>query len=152
MIALQWRLAILALFVLPLFLIPSRSWGASSSAITREQMNLNAGMNTHMTERFNVAGALLAKLFGRPLEERESFSAARGAFETSASGSRSTCALLLLARVSSPRSAPPSSTGGADASASAARSRSARSCAFTIYLNAALRAAHAADERARRPA
>jgi ATP-binding cassette, subfamily B, bacterial len=78
MIALQWRLAILALFVLPLFLIPSRFLGRQLVGITREQMNLNAEMNTLMTERFNVAGALVAKLFGRPTEERESFSGRAG--------------------------------------------------------------------------
>jgi len=78
MIALQWRLAVLALFVLPLFLVPSRLLTRSLVGITREQMNLNAEMNTLMTERFNVAGALVAKLFGRPSEERDSFSGRAG--------------------------------------------------------------------------
>jgi len=78
MVALQWRLALLALCVLPLFLLPSRLLTKSLVGITREQMNLNAGMNTMMTERFNVAGALIAKLFGRPAEERGSFSSRAG--------------------------------------------------------------------------
>jgi ATP-binding cassette subfamily B protein len=78
MIALEWRLATLALFVLPLFLIPSRFLGRQLVGITREQMNVNAEMNTLMTERFNVAGALVAKLFGRPRDERESFSGRAG--------------------------------------------------------------------------
>jgi len=78
MVALQWRLALLALCVLPLFLIPSRLLTKSLVGITREQMNLNAEMNTMMTERFNVAGALIAKLFGRPSDERTSFGGRAG--------------------------------------------------------------------------
>jgi ATP-binding cassette, subfamily B, bacterial len=74
MVLLQWKLALLALCVLPLFLIPSRMLGRSLVGITREQMNLNAEMNSLMTERFNVAGALVAKLFGRPVEEKKGFS------------------------------------------------------------------------------
>ena len=74
MIALQWQLALLALCVLPLFLLPSRFLSRSLVRITREQMNLNAEMNTLMTERFNVSGALVAKLFGRPADERAGFS------------------------------------------------------------------------------
>ena len=78
MLYLQWNLALLALCVLPLFLLPSRYLGRSLVGITREQMNLNADMNTTMTERFNVAGALVAKLFGRPDEERSFFSGRAG--------------------------------------------------------------------------
>jgi len=78
MIALEWKLALLALCVLPLFLLPSRFLSRSLVKITREQMNLNAEMNTMMTERFNVAGALVAKLFGRPHDERDSFAGRSG--------------------------------------------------------------------------
>jgi ATP-binding cassette, subfamily B, bacterial len=73
MLYLEWRLTLLALCVLPLFLLPSRFLSRRLVGITREQMNLNAEMNTTMTERFNVAGALVAKLFGRPTDEKEYF-------------------------------------------------------------------------------
>ena len=73
MLALHWKLTLLALAVLPLFLIPSRYLGRALVGITREQMQLNAQMNTLMTERFNVAGALVAKLFGRPVDEKAGF-------------------------------------------------------------------------------
>ena len=78
MLALHWRLTLLALVVLPLFLVPSRYLGRALVGITREQMNLNAQMNTLMTERFNVAGALVAKLFGRPKDEAASFARRAG--------------------------------------------------------------------------
>ena len=78
MLALHWQLTLLALAVLPLFLIPSRYLGRALVDITREQMQLNAEMNTLMTERFNVAGALVAKLFGRPTEEKSGFSVRAG--------------------------------------------------------------------------
>lgn len=78
MLALEWRLTLLALSVLPLFIIPSKSLGRRLQAITREQMGLNAQMNTVMTERFNVAGAMVAKLFGRPADETERFAARAG--------------------------------------------------------------------------
>ena len=74
MIALEWRLTVLALIVLPAFIIPARRVGVRLQDISREQMGLNAEMNTQMTERFNVAGALLVKLFGRGPEEVGSFS------------------------------------------------------------------------------
>jgi ATP-binding cassette, subfamily B, bacterial len=71
---LQWQLTLLALVLLPLFLLPARRVGTRLQTITRESMNLNAAMNTQMTERFNVAGALLVKLFGRPQTELDEFS------------------------------------------------------------------------------
>jgi ATP-binding cassette subfamily B protein len=74
MIALEWRLTLLALVVLPVFIIPARRVGRTMQAISREQMGLNAEMNTQMTERFNVAGALLVKLFGRQNDEVTTFS------------------------------------------------------------------------------
>ena len=78
MLLLQWKLALLALSVLPLFLLPSRFLSRRLVGITREQMNLNAEMNTTMTERFNVAGALVAKLFGRPKDEKDHFATRAG--------------------------------------------------------------------------
>ena len=66
MLALEWRLTLLALVVLPMFVIPARRVGRRLQGISREQMQHNAAMNTQMTERFNVSGAMLVKLFGRP--------------------------------------------------------------------------------------
>jgi ATP-binding cassette subfamily B protein len=74
MLAMEWRLTLLALGVIPLFLVASKQVGRRLQRLTREQAQLNAAMNTVMTERFNVSGALLAKLFGRPNEERDGFS------------------------------------------------------------------------------
>jgi ATP-binding cassette subfamily B protein len=64
MLALEWRLTILALVVLPLFVVPARRVGTRLQHISRQQMQHNAAMSTQMTERFNVAGAILVKLFG----------------------------------------------------------------------------------------
>ncbi len=74
MVALEWRLTLLALIVLPVFIIPARRVGGRLQAISRQQMTLNAEMNTQMTERFNVSGALLVKLFGRHRDEVGAFS------------------------------------------------------------------------------
>jgi ATP-binding cassette subfamily B protein len=74
MLALEWRLTVLSLVVLPVFIIPARRVGVRLQDISREQMGLNASMNTQMTERFNVAGAMLVKLFGRHREEVGAFS------------------------------------------------------------------------------
>src|SRR5438105_1574131 len=74
MVVLEWRLTLLALVVLPAFFIPSKWVGRRLQKITLESFNLNAAMNTTMTERFNVSGALLTKLFGRPEKETEEFS------------------------------------------------------------------------------
>ena len=73
MLALEWRLTLLALIVLPVFIVPAKRVGARLQEISREQMGLNASMNTQMTERFNVSGALLVKLFGRHKEEVGAF-------------------------------------------------------------------------------
>ena len=74
MFVLEWRLTLLAVAILPLFVLPARRVGRGLQAITREGMNLNASMNNTMTERFNVAGALLVKLFGRHDDEAADFS------------------------------------------------------------------------------
>jgi ATP-binding cassette, subfamily B, bacterial len=73
MIALEWRLTLLALVVLPAFFIPSKYVGRKLQQITLESFNLNAAMNSTMTERFNVSGALLTKLFGSPERETDEF-------------------------------------------------------------------------------
>ncbi|MHB8511261.1 MAG: ABC transporter ATP-binding protein [Actinomycetota bacterium] len=67
------RLTLLALAILPIFLVSSKRVARSLQGVTREQMQVNASMNTVMTERFNVAGALVSKIFGRPDDERDSF-------------------------------------------------------------------------------
>ncbi|WP_197536915.1 ABC transporter ATP-binding protein [Ilumatobacter coccineus] len=73
MFALEWRLTLLTLVVLPLFIVPARRVGKRLQGISREQMGYNAAMNTQMTERFNVSGATLVKLFGSGTRERTSF-------------------------------------------------------------------------------
>ncbi len=78
MLALEWRLTLLALVVLPAFIIPARKVGVRLQDISREQMGLNAQMNTQMTERFNVAGAMSVKLFGRHSDEVGAFSGRAG--------------------------------------------------------------------------
>jgi ATP-binding cassette, subfamily B, bacterial len=83
MLALEWRLTLLSLVVLPLFVLPARRVGRRLQDISRQQMEHNAAMSTQMTERFNVAGATLVKLFGD--HERED-----GAFERRARGVRDT--------------------------------------------------------------
>jgi ATP-binding cassette subfamily B protein len=73
MLALEWRLTLLSLIVLPVFIVPAKRVGRKLQEIAREQMGLNAQMNTQMSERFNVAGALLVKLFGRRGDELAGF-------------------------------------------------------------------------------
>ena len=73
MFALSWRITIAALVLVPVFILPARFWGRKLQGITRESFNLAAAMNSLMVERFNVAGAHLAKLFGRPLEDGKVF-------------------------------------------------------------------------------
>jgi len=69
MIVLEWRLTMLALIVLPLFIVPAQRVGKRLQVIAREQMGVNAEMNSQMSERFNVSGAQLVKLFGRSNDE-----------------------------------------------------------------------------------
>ena len=73
MFVIEWRLTVLALILTPFFVFPYRRIGQIQQSITRESMDLNAKMNTTMTERFNVSGALLVKLFGRGNDELEVF-------------------------------------------------------------------------------
>ncbi len=72
-VILEWRFAVISLVLLPLFIVPAKRVGTTLQTLTRRQMDLNASMNTTMTERFNVSGALLVKLFGRTDEETSDF-------------------------------------------------------------------------------
>jgi ATP-binding cassette subfamily B protein len=74
MFVLSWQLTLLAVVLLPIFLLPAKRVGRRLSGITREGFDLNASMNATMTERFGVSGALLVKLFGRHEAEAASFS------------------------------------------------------------------------------
>jgi ATP-binding cassette subfamily B protein len=74
MLILEWRLTLLALVLLPAFIIPAKRVGRRLATLTREGMDVNASMNSTMTERFGVAGALLVKLFGTYDAETQSFS------------------------------------------------------------------------------
>ncbi|NUP46041.1 MAG: ABC transporter ATP-binding protein [Catenulispora sp.] len=73
MFYLSWQITVLSLLLLPIFLIPARRVGKRMQGQVRRQMTLNADMSAMMTERFNVSGALLTKLFGRPEEEDAEF-------------------------------------------------------------------------------
>jgi ATP-binding cassette subfamily B protein len=74
----SWQLTLMALVVLPVFVLPAKRVGLRMQEISRDQMNLNATMNTQMTERFNVSGALLVKLFGRHDSETSLFAKRAG--------------------------------------------------------------------------
>ncbi len=74
MLVLSWQITLIALVMLPVFLFPAKWAGRKLSGLTREQMQTNALLSANMTERFNVGGALLVKLFGRPEEEQANFS------------------------------------------------------------------------------
>ncbi len=74
MFYLSWQVTVIALVLLPVFILPARRIGRRMQRFTREQMQLDAELGSMMTERFNVAGAMLTKLYGRPTEEAEGFS------------------------------------------------------------------------------
>ncbi len=78
MFALSWQITLAALVLVPIFLLPARWMGRRLQLLTREQMSVNAVMGNQMNERFNVSGALLVKLFGRPDEEASNFSREAG--------------------------------------------------------------------------
>lgn len=73
MLKLEWRLTLLTLLVLPFFMLLARQVGKKMSVALKESMDLNAEMNTNISEKFNVSGALLVKLFGRMDEEKDVF-------------------------------------------------------------------------------
>jgi ATP-binding cassette subfamily B protein len=70
---LSWLVTVISLVMIPLFILPARLVGRRMQRLTREGMQLDAEMGSMMNERFNVAGAMLVKLFGRPREESEVF-------------------------------------------------------------------------------
>ncbi len=78
MLALSWQITLVALVLLPIFIFPAKWVGRRMSALTREQMQLDAEMSSMMTERFNVAGAMVAKLYGRPDDEAVHFAGRAG--------------------------------------------------------------------------
>ena len=78
MIRLEWRLTAIAVAILPLFIGVSRRVGRILRRVRREQMEMNAAMNSHMQETLNVSGALLVKLFGRTRSEDEAFAGHAG--------------------------------------------------------------------------
>jgi ATP-binding cassette subfamily B protein len=73
MTVLSWQITLLSLVLAPLFVLPARTMGRRLQALSREGMRLAASMNSTMYERFNVAGAQLSKLYGRPEEETAQF-------------------------------------------------------------------------------
>ncbi|MGA9747757.1 MAG: ABC transporter ATP-binding protein [Nocardioides sp.] len=73
MLALSWQVTVLCLLLFPFLLLASRWVGRSLAGLTRQQMEGNADLGNTMTERFNVGGALLLKLFGRRAEEDQLF-------------------------------------------------------------------------------
>ena len=78
MVRLSWQITLLALILLPLFVIPARRMGSRIAEIQREGAQLNAAMSTQMTERFSAAGATLVKLLGRPDRESGEFALRAG--------------------------------------------------------------------------
>ncbi|MEI2825602.1 MAG: ABC transporter ATP-binding protein [Dermatophilaceae bacterium] len=75
MATLSWQLTLGALLLVPFFLVPARLMGKRLSALMSRQMTANADLGSRMTERFNVAGALLVKLFGTPAREEREYAA-----------------------------------------------------------------------------
>jgi ATP-binding cassette subfamily B protein len=73
MLYLSWLVTVVTLVMMPFFVIPARLVGRRLQRLTRESMQLDAEMGSTMTERFNVAGAMLVKLFGQPKDEARVF-------------------------------------------------------------------------------
>ena len=73
MLILSWQITIISLLLLPVFLLPTKWVGKRIQALTRDAFNLNATMSSTMTERFNVSGALLVSLYGKPDKEEKFF-------------------------------------------------------------------------------
>ncbi|WP_326695602.1 ABC transporter ATP-binding protein [Streptomyces sp. NBC_01766] len=78
MLTISWRITILALVLLPVFVVPARRMGTRMARLQREAADLNAAMGNRMTERFSAPGATLIKLFGRPDDESAEFAARAG--------------------------------------------------------------------------
>ncbi len=77
MFSLSWLVTVITLVMIPAFVIPARLVARRLQRLTRESMQLDAAMGSTMTERFNVAGAMLVKLFGKPEQETEVFAGPR---------------------------------------------------------------------------
>lgn len=75
MVEISWQITLLALLLLPLFVLPARRMGTRLAQLRREAANHNAAMLEQMTERFSAPGATLVKLYGRPEEESREFAA-----------------------------------------------------------------------------
>jgi ATP-binding cassette subfamily B protein len=75
MLSLSWQITLLALLLLPVFVLPARRMGNRLARMEREAADHNAAMSTQMTERFSAPGATLVKLFGRPADESAEFTA-----------------------------------------------------------------------------
>ncbi|WP_378735156.1 ABC transporter ATP-binding protein [Nocardia brasiliensis] len=73
MLSISWQITLLALLLLPVFVLPARRMGNRLADMQREAAKLNAAMSTQMTERFSAPGATLVKLFGRPRQESGEF-------------------------------------------------------------------------------
>ena len=73
MLSLEWRLTIVSVLILPLFIVAAQRLGIVLRDIARRAMELNAQMNAHMNETLNIGGALLVKLFGRAKDENQRF-------------------------------------------------------------------------------
>ncbi|AQX80150.1 ABC transporter [Plantibacter flavus] len=73
MLSTSWLVTVLAVVMLPVFLVPARRMGGRLAALRREAADHNSAMSTQMTERFSAPGATLVKLFGRPDQEAEEF-------------------------------------------------------------------------------
>jgi ATP-binding cassette, subfamily B, bacterial len=101
----SWQITVVALVLIPIFLYPARRVGRRLQRLTRESMQLDAQMGSTMTERFNVAGAMLSKLYGRPADELDLFSGRAGRVRdigvlTALWGSALVTGLTLLATLS----------------------------------------------------
>ena len=75
MLGISWQITVLALLLLPVFVLPARRMGTKLARLERDAANLNSSMSTQMTERFSAPGATLIKLFGRPAQESAEFAA-----------------------------------------------------------------------------
>ncbi|WNI27557.1 ABC transporter ATP-binding protein [Streptomyces sp. ITFR-6] len=75
MLTISWQITLLALVLLPVFVVPARRMGSRMARMQREAAGHNAAMGTQMTERFSAPGATLVKLFGRPADESAEFTA-----------------------------------------------------------------------------
>jgi ATP-binding cassette subfamily B protein len=78
MFTLSWQISIVAVAVIPLFVVPPKMIAGRLQRLAREQMQLDAELGSMMNERFNVAGAILTKLYGRPTEEAAQFDSRAG--------------------------------------------------------------------------